>query len=213
MSLFERFGVERFLRSLHGWLGALILPWIVLAGLTGLYMNHKKLVLSLIPASHLQAPADFAAPGLARPVTTFAQAVAIAGRYRPNASISQDRDRSYRGRDVITVDTGPDAVVVDRKTGYAWVRERYRVTAYAPDGARLGTEWRWSRILASLHGRGWVGTALGRWLADITATALVVFGASGVVIFYAPKLRKRRNFKARMAAKAAAQTAAQNAAV
>ncbi|MBL9048118.1 MAG: hypothetical protein JNK34_12550, partial [Tabrizicola sp.] len=34
---------ERLVRTLHSWLGLLILPWVILAGFTGLYMNHEDL--------------------------------------------------------------------------------------------------------------------------------------------------------------------------
>ncbi|HMS96042.1 MAG TPA: hypothetical protein PKA03_12645, partial [Tabrizicola sp.] len=55
------------------------------------------------------------------------------------------------------------------------------------------------RILTSLHERGWVGSALGTWLADITAGALMVFGLSGLYLFFAPRLRRMKNRRARLA--------------
>ena len=41
--------VLRSLRLVHSWLGVLVLPWIVLFGLTGFYLNHERAVLSLLP--------------------------------------------------------------------------------------------------------------------------------------------------------------------
>jgi len=46
MITIAQLGLERKLRVVHGWLGAIILPWIVLAGLTGFYMNHKDAVIA-----------------------------------------------------------------------------------------------------------------------------------------------------------------------
>lgn len=198
--MIDRWNIERKLRTLHGWLGALILPWIVLAGLTGYYMNHKDAVLRLLPEASVPGPEVFAGLPESAPVATSGEAMVIAAHYRPEASLKLDRDSTYSGRRVWTIDTGDDAVIVDRETGYVWVRERYRVTAYAANGSKVGTEWRWSKILTSLHTRGWVGSALGRWLADFTALSLVVFGLSGIVLFWAPRLRKRKNRRARLKA-------------
>ncbi|HSF63817.1 MAG TPA: PepSY domain-containing protein, partial [Paracoccaceae bacterium] len=38
----------RFLKTLHGWLGVLVLPWVLIIGLTGLYLNHERLVQGLL---------------------------------------------------------------------------------------------------------------------------------------------------------------------
>ena len=34
----------RLLKTLHGWLGVFVLPWVLIIGLTGLYLNHESLV-------------------------------------------------------------------------------------------------------------------------------------------------------------------------
>lgn len=204
MSILESLNIERRLRSIHGWLGALILPWVVVAGMTGFYMNHERLVLGWLPDASVANPQDYEGEPQAGPVPTATAAMGIAARYRPDRDMTMDPDTSYSGRVVWTVDTGPDAVIVDRQTGFVWLRERYRITTFAPDGTRVGTELRWSRILSSLHTRGWVGEGLGKWLADITAIALMVFGLSGLVLFWAPRQRRSRNRSARVrAAKAA----------
>lgn len=198
MTLFERFAVERKLRKLHGWLGALILPWIVIAGATGFYMNHERMVLSWFPDRAMPTAESFADDPRSRRVEDPDAALAVALIVAPESDLSLDPDRSRGGRDVFTYDTGPGEVIIDRETGLTQVRDRYRISYLAPDGTRLGSELRWGRILNSLHERGWVGTALGRWLADITAISLVVFGLSGLVLFYTPRLRRRRNRKARL---------------
>ena len=71
---------ERFLRSLHAWLGICILPWVVVAGFTGFYMNHGKLILSLLPDSGFDVT-QFDASPLAKEVTR-AQAFALARAHR-----------------------------------------------------------------------------------------------------------------------------------
>lgn len=45
------------------------------------------------------------------------------------------------------------------------------------------------------HRTGWLGWSLGTILADITSLALIVFGLSGMVLWYLPK---HKRFKRRL---------------
>lgn len=189
---------ERLVKTIHSWLGVLILPWVAAIGFTGLYMNHDDLILSLFPTEHYDT-AGFDASPLAR-VQDEASAEAFAERLAPGAELFPDEEADrFRHRDVFTFDAGDYDVIVDRETGFGWTDSRYVTRTYAPDGAWLHTRIRWSRVLSSIHTRGWVGTALGTWLADITAGALVVFGLSGLVLFVMPRLRRMKNRKAKAA--------------
>lgn len=189
--------VERLLKTVHSWLGVMILPWIVIAGLTGLYMNHSSLVLALMPAPPIMAD-DLDGQAGAVPQTE-ASAALIAGAALPDHQLTPDRDRSYRNRDVFTFDGDGVSVIVDARTGYSWIKSRYSIALYAPDGTYQQTEYRWGRIFTSLHERGWIGSTLGTWLADITAGALAVFGMTGLYLFVAPRLRRFKNRRARLA--------------
>jgi uncharacterized iron-regulated membrane protein len=188
--------VERFLRSLHGWLGVCILPWVVIAGFTGFYMNHSKLILSLMPDTGYDV-AQMDQSALAQPVDAVA-AHALAVRVLPNIAPTLAAPKRFMGREAYRFDGGETDVWVDRATGHYWVTGRYVTRTYAPDGTRLATELRWSRVLSSLHTRGWIGTALGSFLADATAIALTIFGASGLYVFLAPRFRRAKNRRARL---------------
>lgn len=189
---------ERLVKTLHSWLGVLILPWVVAIGFTGLYMNHDDLILSIFPTEHY-ATDGFDSSPLARPQDE-ASAAAMAARLAPGADLFlDDEEDRFRHRDVFIFDAGDVDVIVDRATGFAWTDSRYMTRTYAPDGTWLHTRVRWSRVLSSIHERGWVGTAMGTWLADITAGALVIFGLSGLVLFAMPRLRRRKNRRAKAA--------------
>lgn len=189
---------ERLVKAIHSWLGVLILPWVVAIGFTGLYMNHDDLILSLFPTEHYD-PVGFDASPLAR-AQDEASAEAFAATLAPGQVLELDDEEDwYRDRHVYTFDAGAFDVIVDRATGFGWTNGRYVTRTFAPDGARLHTRIRWARVLSSIHERGWVGTALGTWLADITAGALVIFGLSGLVLFAMPRLRRRKNRRAKAA--------------
>lgn len=190
---------ERLLKTIHSWLGVMILPWVVAAGFTGLYMNHADLVLSLFPdTAHYDASLFDASP-LARPVDEAA-ALAIAGAVVPGGELAlQDDEDWFHDRHVYSFDAGDYYVIVDRQTGFVWTNGRYRTQTFTPEGARIHTRVRWGRVLSSIHERGWVGSDLGTWLADIAAGALVVFGLSGLVLFVAPRVRRAKNRRVKAA--------------
>ena len=43
--------VLRRLRTVHTWLGVLVVPWIIIIGATGFYLNHSKTILSMLEAT------------------------------------------------------------------------------------------------------------------------------------------------------------------
>lgn len=190
--------IERLLKTIHSWLGVMILPWVVAAGFTGLYMNHEDLILSVFPSTEHYDPALFDASPLAR-VVDRAGAEEIAATIAPGAGLDLTGDDEFRGRFVFTFDAGSYDVIVDEETGFGWTDSRYVTRTYQPDGVRLHTRVRWGRVLSSIHQRGWVGTGLGTWLADIAAGALVVFGLTGLVLFFAPRVRRAKNRRAKAA--------------
>ena len=185
--------LERLLRTVHTWLGVLILPWVIMAGLTGLYMNHESLVLSIFPDGDVGA-SQFGPGGAAQ--TEDSARVLAEGLF---GALGPARFKDYEGRGVVAFkEAEGGSVMVDLATGHVWADDRYVVTLYAPTGEVLASDRRWGRTLLSLHRRGWVGTGLGTWLADITASALMVFGASGLFLFAAPRLRRWKNRRARL---------------
>jgi uncharacterized iron-regulated membrane protein len=189
---------ERFLKSVHSWLGVMILPWVVAAGFTGLYMNHDDLILSLFPVSAHYDTALIDASPLARAVDED-DAARIAALVAPGVVLRLTSQDSFRDRFVFTFDAGTHDVIVDEDTGFVWTDSRYATRTYQPDGTWLHTRIRWGRVLSSIHERGWVGTGLGTWLADIAAGALVVFGLSGLVLFAAPRARRAKNRRVKAA--------------
>ena len=181
----------RFLKTLHGWLGVFVLPWVILIGLTGLFLNHEGLVLGWIEGEGYEEAGFDTWPG-AQPVTVDA-ARALAEAVVPGQTLTLDPDRSYHGREVATFDTVGTQVIVALKTGHYWVKTDLRRVTHAPDGTVLEAKTYWGSVFKRLHVRGWLTSTFGTWFADITAAALVIFGLTGIVLFLLPRLRRRQN--------------------
>lgn len=193
------FAIERLLRSLHTWLGVMILPWVIIAGVTGLYMNHSALILSVFPVGDIDGPV-LRAPAL--PQTEGSAAEIVKALY-PDTRFDDMGGGKQNGRKVFVFADKDFEAMVDQATGYVYVKSRYFMHLYSPSGHRLATKPYWSKILSRLHQDGWVGGALGSWPADIVAGALVVFGSTGLYLFTAPRLRRAKNRRARLRAQSA----------
>lgn len=193
-----QFSSERLLKSLHSWLGVLILPWILLIGLTGLYLNHSPLVNNALnsagydesqfdewPAPQQQGNADV---------------IDLAGVVWPDRSGLVVERTEYHGRDALGVSFRRDMLIVDRGTGHYWVKTSLRRSTYDPNGTLLHSKIYWGSLFKTIHEYGWFNSRLGTWLADITATAMVLFGLSGIYLFTASRLRRRKNRRARRGA-------------
>lgn len=179
---------DRLLKTLHGWLGFLVMPWVVLAGLTGLYENHGDLVHRLLPQVELgPGPIEALPP---KPVDQ-AGAAALAARILPGPAGPVTQVIVFK-RPSFEI-AGAETLRVDQATGAYWREGPFAISLYAPDGRELATRVNWSKLLVRLHRAGWPGDRFGTWPADITAAALVVFGLSGFYLFLAPRLRRFRN--------------------
>lgn len=189
---------ERFLKTLHGWLGFLILPWVVLAGLTGLYENHGDLFHRLLPQAELGPGPIEALPS--RPVDA-AGAAALATRILsgPTGPVTQVLVFKRPSFEI----AGEETLRVDAATGAYWREGQFAISLYAPDGRELASRINWSKLLVRLHRAGWPGDRFGTWPADIAAAALVVFGVSGLYLFIVPRLRRWKNRRRQRSGRAA----------
>ncbi len=182
--------VLRLLRTVHSWLGIVIFPWIVAIGATGFYLNHERAILPLIAAADYDESRFERWPGAA-PAGREA-AVAVAAAVWPGETVSEVLERTYHGRPVFELVMPPGRVIVVKPTGHYFVKTAYTRRTYAPDGTLLHRKVYWDTVLKRLHVRGWLGRGLGTWLADLTSLAMVLFGATGLVLFLTPRLGRMR---------------------
>ena len=180
----------KFLRLVHGWLGALILPWIIIIGATGFYLNHSQMVLGWVNGADFNEEQLLTAPGAH--LVNGEQAAAIAGTFWPGERLPDPEAVKYHDFVAYQFERPSGSVIVVRQSGHYYVKTKYSRRTFAPDGTLVDRERYWSRIFKEFHVRGWLGGAMGSLFADITAISMVLFGLTGIVLWWMPRSRKIR---------------------
>jgi len=180
--------VFRFIRTLHSWLGLLILPWIILFGFSGFYFNHQQAVLNMLPSGAYDETALSEAM-LDAPMSA-AQALAVVEDHFPDLVITDAKQTTYHGFRAYQFLGERAQVIVAADTGHFYHKTRLTRTTFAPDGTRLHRKIYWGRFLSTFHNLGWVDTRFSTILADISAWALIIFGFSGLFIWGFPRHKR-----------------------
>ncbi len=178
----------QLLKSIHGWLGVLLLPWVVVIGLTGFYLNHGRLVDAYLPSQEIDEN-SFAQ--LATPLDEPG-AITVAQKYITDGSLNEYDVTDYHDRPAIIFKLSRrDEFIVDVNSGYSFHKTGYRRVTRDQSGAVIDTKIYWGGLFKQLHTDGWFSSALGTWLADIVSICMAVFGLSGLYLFLWPRLRRR----------------------
>lgn len=178
------------LRNLHGWLGFVLLPWIIVIGATGFYLNHARTILDWIEPAQFEESslADWAGAGL----VDGGAATEIAAQYWPQMPLPGATHVSYHGFAAYEFKGSGLRVIVAEETGHYYVKTDFTRTTFAPDGTQVHKKIYWSTLFKRIHTRGWFDSTFASWLADITAISMVLFGLTGLVLFWMPRVRRFR---------------------
>lgn len=177
------------LRSLHGWLGVILLPWIIAIGATGFYLNHARMILDVIEPEAFEESTLIDWPGAAS--VNRSAATDIAAQYWPqDLPVSEPSNVSYHGFDAYEFEHADGTVIVAQETGHYYVKSDYTRRTFAPDGTEVHSKIYWSTIFKRIHTRGWFDSRFASWLADITAVSMMLFGLTGIVLFWLPRARR-----------------------
>jgi hypothetical protein len=180
--------VLRLFRTILGWIGIFVFPWVIVIGATGFYLNHAQAVLAVLEGPKYDESRFDEWPGT-EPVTSE-MAHAIAMTIWPGEIIEKVIETDYHGRPSFEFRKASGRIVVTRPTGHYFVKTDYTRRTYAPDGALLHSKTYWGAIFKGVHRAGWLGRGLGTWLADLTSLAMVLFGMTGVVLWWVPRSRR-----------------------
>jgi len=182
--------ILRLLRTLHSWLGAFVMPWVVIIGASGVYLNHGNQIMALFGyVEFSEAGFDLLSP--VQPVTPET-ARGLSLQVWPDAIVQRTKQVQYHGRPSYEASTDKGTLIVSRTTGHYYAKTPYTRRTFAPSGELLHRKFYWGPVLKELHKSGWLGGGLQTWLADIVGIAMIFFGMSGFTLWSVPKIRKLR---------------------
>ncbi len=184
-------GVMKTCRSIHSWLGIFVFPWVIIIGLTGVYLNHSRPILSVIGQSEFSESQFDKSPNAVE--GTQDRARSLADEAWKSGSITGVWEEDYHGRPSIMVEKEGGLTILSIPTGHYYLKTRYTRRTFSPDGQLLHTKYYLGGIFKDLHTTGWLGGALGTWISDIVGMVLAVFGITGSIMWSIPKFRKLRS--------------------
>ena len=176
-----------FLRIVHGWLGVIVVPWVLVMGLTGLYMNHPGFILSIFqPDEVSEARLETLRPPAA---ITRDSAEKLAQSIWPGQPIRKIWQEQYHRRPSFIVQTGRGRLILSIPTGHHYIKTRYFRRTYVPGEGLVPSKLYWGSVFSDLHETGWLGGRFGTWLADLFCLALLLFGVTGLLMWSIPRIR------------------------
>ncbi len=187
----------RLCRTLHSWLGVLIVPWVIAIGFTGFYLNHADLVLGMMGETRF-SEARFIEQKAASPVTRET-AVRLVQKHWPGTPVKHVREDSYHNWPSYIAETDKGELIVAKESSHYYVKSDFTRETYSPSGELLHTKRYWGWVFEELHETGWLGGGMGTWFADIVALAMIFFGLTGLVLWLTPRVRRlKKRLRSRM---------------
>ena len=180
--------ILKLLRTSHAWVAIVVLPWVLMVGLTGFYMSHSKTILKLIEPTGYDESLFADWPNSVE--VTRGSALALAESIWRGEEVMKFVSKSYHNRPSYIMDLPSGRVIVSRATGHYFVKYGFTRETYAPDGTMLHSKKYWGSIFKTLHERGWLSSRFGTWIADITSLSLVFFALTGMFLWWMPRAKK-----------------------
>ena len=179
----------RLLRTIHGWIGILVVPWVLLYGLTGFYLNHERDMAFLFGNDEVDTlwredqPGRLGDEAAAR--AWFAQAF-------PDLPVEAVKDEDYHGKPAFQIATGTLLVIAPKNSSFFFDKTSHVRQLHDATGAVIDHHVYWPSILKELHTHGWLRSPLGTTLADLFSLFLIGFGLTGACLWTIPRFMRFR---------------------
>jgi uncharacterized iron-regulated membrane protein len=191
------------MREWHTWLGVILSGVIIAICITGIYLNHEHFFDDLFVAPKAKKQQMLASNENMRPdslealyTTTpldafpvsFGQALASAKGLLGEVQLKQielkDESGAITYKIKVQHEEGdePTEVYINAITGEAKLKEPYK---------KMGDSYDWGKILKDIH-TGKIGGEAGRLLIDFTSIVIIFLTATGIYLWYIPRLRKKQ---------------------
>jgi len=186
------FAFLRWCRTIHSWLGVLILPWVIVIALTGFYINHPQGFHSLLGYQDITS----AELSNLQPVQVNQQLVeTIVKANWPSEELLGQGQSRYRNRQMFAISKPSGTIYIPiPATNIYFVREGMRERIVGIDGTQFRDQLPYPQMFRVLHEQGWLSSTFGTFFADLVALAMVLFGFTGLLMFSVPKVRKLKSY-------------------
>jgi uncharacterized iron-regulated membrane protein len=175
------------MKAWHSWGGLLVSAFLVVVGLTGFLLNHKKTFLEAAPAPSSPQMRN-ALRTTTRPDSlpmSFDRALILARSYYGDVPLEKVELKNEAGVLVFKVAPGAGREVrIDAQTGA--MTSKYGMSLDRKDSS----QWNWAKLVEDLH-TGKLFGLTGVLLADLTALALIALTGTGIVLWALPRLRRK----------------------
>ena len=148
----------RFLRTIHGWIGVLVIPWVLLYGLTGFYLNHERDMAFLFGSDEVDMLWREDQPGR---LSDEAAARAWFAQVFPDLPVEKVTDEDYHGKPAFQIATGSLLVIAPKNSSFYFDKTSHVRQLHDDTGAVINHHVYWPSILKELHTHGWLRSPLG----------------------------------------------------
>ena len=177
----------RWIKILHGWMGVLVLPWVIIFGLTGFFLNHQNLFGEWPDADLLQQALPQDSTGR---LATKEQVESWVQTIRPGVEMKSMQQGDLNGVLAWQIEiTGGTLTAPVNSSSYFEVTQM-QVRLLDGQNSVVRRDLNWKHISRELHVHGWLSDAPGTLIADAFSFILVGFGVSGLALWGWPRLRR-----------------------
>ncbi len=178
----------RLLKTLHGWTGIVVVPWVLLYGLTGFYLNHERSLAFLFGIDAVDTLWKEDQPGH---LATEAQALAWFAAAYPGMTARKVTDEAYHDKPAYQIATDGLLVIAPKNSSFYFDKSDHVRQLHDGAGRVIDRHLYWPSILKELHVHGWMRGGLGTTLADLFSLMLIGFGLTGACLWTMPRIMRR----------------------